>query len=92
MGWGIIAVLLLRYMIEAMAIISKYEKEFDQLLGDLEAVMDKQGAPADLRLMVLGNLATHIINHQIAPGQRKIIADKFAKVLTASVNVQKGAH
>ena len=75
-----------------MAVTSKYEKEFDQLLSDLEAVMDKQAAPADLRLMVLGNLATHIINHQIAPGQRKAIADKFAKVLVASVDAQKGAH
>ncbi|MBO1518885.1 DUF1414 domain-containing protein [Oceanisphaera pacifica] len=75
-----------------MAITSKYEKEFDTLLSDLEAVMDQQQAPADLRLMVLGNLATHIINHQIAPGQRKAIADKFAQVLTSSVDTQKGAH
>lgn len=75
-----------------MPIVSKYEKEFDQLLSDLEAVMDKQQAPADLRLMVLGNLATHIINHQIAPGQRQAIADKFAKVLTASIDSQKGTH
>ncbi|WP_319782197.1 DUF1414 domain-containing protein [Oceanisphaera sp. IT1-181] len=75
-----------------MPVISKYEKEFDQLLSELEAVMDQHLAPADLRLMVLGNLATHIINHQIAPGQRKTIADKFAKVLTASVDTQKGAH
>ncbi|MFD1007606.1 MULTISPECIES: YejL family protein [Oceanisphaera] len=75
-----------------MPVISKYEKEFDTLLSDLEAVMDKQRAPADLRLMVLGNLATHIINHQIAPGQRKAIADKFAQVLTSSVDTQKGAH
>ncbi|MGO1247281.1 MAG: DUF1414 domain-containing protein [Oceanisphaera sp.] len=75
-----------------MAITSKYEKEFDTLLSDLEAVMDQQQAPADLRLMVLGNLATHIINHHIAPGQRKAIADKFAQVLTSSVDTQKGAH
>ncbi|OIN14403.1 DUF1414 domain-containing protein [Oceanisphaera psychrotolerans] len=75
-----------------MPVISKYEKQFDQLLSELEAVMDKHLAPADLRLMVLGNLATHIINHQIAPGQRKAIADKFAKVLTSSVDTQKGAH
>jgi uncharacterized protein len=75
-----------------MPVISKYDKQFDQLLSELEAVMDKHLAPADLRLMVLGNLATHIINHQIAPGQRNAIADKFAKVLTSSVDTQKGAH
>ncbi|ART78733.1 YejL family protein [Oceanisphaera avium] len=75
-----------------MPIVSKYEKEFDQLLSELEAVMDKHLAPADLRLMVLGNLATHIINHQIAPERRHVIADKFAKVLTSSVDAQKGAH
>ncbi|PSJ44908.1 hypothetical protein C7H85_13185 [Zobellella endophytica] len=75
-----------------MPIISKYDKQFDQLLSELEAVMDKHQAPADLRLMVLGNLATHIINHQVAPGQRQAIADKFAKVLTGSVDTQKGAH
>lgn len=75
-----------------MPVISKYEKEFDKLLSELEAVMDQHLAPADLRLMVLGNLATHVINHQIAPGQRQVIADKFAKVLTASVDTQKGAH
>ncbi|MHA6964908.1 YejL family protein [Zobellella denitrificans] len=75
-----------------MPVLSKYDKQYDQLLSELEAVMDKHQAPADLRLMVLGNLVTHVLNHQVAPGQRKAIADKFAKVLTASVDKQKGAH
>ncbi|GAA3525552.1 MULTISPECIES: YejL family protein [Zobellella] len=75
-----------------MPIISKYDQQYDQLLAELEAVLDKHQAPADLRLMVLGNLVTHILNHQVSPGQRKAIADKFTRVLSASIDTQKGAH
>lgn len=75
-----------------MPIISKYDQQYDQLLAELEAVLDKHQAPSDLRLMVLGNLVTHILNHQVAPGQRKAIADRFTRVLSASIDPQKGAH
>lgn len=75
-----------------MPIISKYNNEqFDALMNDLITVLEQHKAPVDLSLMVLGNLATNIING-MAPAQRQAITEKFVQALTASVDNRHDAH
>ena len=45
-----------------MAVKSKYQNnQFDTLLQDLFIVLEQHKAPADLSLMVLGNMVTNIM-------------------------------
>ena len=75
-----------------MPIVSKYNNEqFDALMNDLITALEKHKAPEDLRLMVLGNLTTNIING-MAPAQRQAITEKFIQALTASVGHRHDAH
>ncbi|QCG47415.1 YejL family protein [Aeromonas schubertii] len=75
-----------------MPIVSKYKNEqFDALMNDLIAVLEQHKAPVDLSLMVLGNLATNIIN-ELPQAQRQAIADKFVHALTASVDKGNQPH
>lgn len=70
-----------------MPITSKYDNEkVETLLTEMLAVLDKHQASTDLSLMVLGNLTTNIINHNLSGQQRGLIAEKFAQVLLSSVN------
>ncbi|GAA0493904.1 YejL family protein [Tatumella punctata] len=57
----------------------------EQLLAQLAEVLEKDQAPTDLSLMVLGNMVTNLINSSVAPAQRRSIARTFAEALQASV-------
>lgn len=54
-----------------MATKSKYHtKQFEQLLADLIATIEKHKAPVDLSLMALGNMITNILIENIqSPAQ-----------------------
>lgn len=72
--------------------ISRYSDEHvEQLLSELANVLEKHKAPADLSLMVLGNMVTNLINSSVAPAQRQAIATSFAKALQSSLGDDK-AH
>ena len=66
---------------------SRYSDELvEQLLAELVSVLEKQRAPTDLSLMVLGNMVTNLINTSIASSLRQALARSFADALQASVN------
>ncbi len=69
-----------------MAIVSKYSnQQVEQLLADVLKVVNTPNITTDLALMVLGNAATCVINQQVAPEQRKVLASHFAKALQSSI-------
>ncbi|MFO6424739.1 DUF1414 domain-containing protein [Motilimonas sp. KMU-193] len=69
-----------------MPVVSKYSNErVEQLINEVVEVLQRDQAPLDLALMVLGNATTELINGSVKPEQRAAVADKFAKALTASV-------
>lgn len=72
--------------------LSRYsDQRVEALLSELLQVLEKDQAPTDLSLMVLGNMVTNLINTSVAPAQRKTLARSFAEALQASVNDDK-AH
>ncbi len=73
-----------------MPITSKYtDEQVETILAEVGAVLTKHGASADLSLMIAGNIATNVLNQQVAPAQRKLIAEKFAQALISSLNEPK---
>ncbi|MDE1514605.1 MULTISPECIES: YejL family protein [Vibrio] len=69
-----------------MPITSKYsDQHVETILTEIAAVLDKHHASPELTLMVVGNVATNILNQNVAAGQRKIIAEKFAQALISSL-------
>ncbi|WP_437609800.1 YejL family protein [Erwinia sp. V71] len=71
---------------------SRYSDErVEKLLAELVSVLEKDQAPTDLSLMVLGNMVTNLINTSVAPAQRRNLARSFADALQASVREDK-AH
>lgn len=69
-----------------MPIISKYSNEkIEQMLTEVVNVLDKHEASADLSLMIVGNIATNVLNQEIPASQRKAIAEKFTQALLSSV-------
>ncbi|WP_409500019.1 DUF1414 domain-containing protein [Mannheimia glucosida] len=73
-----------------MATKSKYHtKQFEQLLADLIATVEKHKAPVDLSLMALGNMITNILSENIqSPAQREALADAFADALKQSLKTK----
>lgn len=73
-----------------MATKSKYHtKQFDSLLADLIATIEKHKAPVDLSLMALGNMVTNILSENIqSPAQREALADAFADALKQSLKTK----
>lgn len=70
-----------------MPITSKYSDEkYEIILTEVAAVLQKHGAGPDLSLMIAGNLATNVINENVAIAQRKAIAEKFAQALLSSID------
>ena len=66
---------------------SRYSDErVEQLLAKMVQVLEKDQAPTDLSLMVLGNMVTNLINSDVAPAQRRSLARSFADALQASVD------
>ncbi|BAN97140.1 hypothetical protein E05_23740 [Plautia stali symbiont] len=65
---------------------SRYsDARVEQLLAQLAQVLEKDKAPTDLSLMVLGNMVTNLINTDIAPAQRRSLARSFAEAMQSSV-------
>ena len=64
-----------------MAVKSKYQNnQFDTLLQDLFIVLEQHKAPADLSLMVLGNMVTNIIQNRVQDEQqRERLAEAFCQ-------------
>lgn len=73
-----------------MPITSKYtDKQIENILAEVGAVLDKHSATPELILMIAGNIATNVINQNVAASQRKAIADKFAEALVSSIDAPK---
>ncbi|MGF1741645.1 YejL family protein [Vibrio profundum] len=71
-----------------MPITSKYtDNQVEQILAEVASVLKKHEASPELSLMIAGNIATNIINQNIAAAQRKEIADKFAQALMSSLEI-----
>jgi len=71
---------------------SRYSDErVEQLLAEMVQVLEKDQAPTDLSLMVLGNMVTNLINTSVAPALRQTLANSFAEALKSSVRDDK-AH
>ncbi|NIY82196.1 YejL family protein [Vibrio hepatarius] len=69
-----------------MPITSKYSDEkVEQILTEIAAVLEKHSAGPELSLMIAGNIATNVLNQDVAPSQRKVIAEKFAQALVSSI-------
>jgi len=71
---------------------SRYSDErVEKLLADMVNILEKDQAPTDLSLMVLGNMVTNLINSSVAPALRRPLARSFAEALQSSVHEDK-AH
>ncbi|EEY38034.1 YejL family protein [Vibrio mimicus] len=69
-----------------MPITSKYSDEHvESILTEIAAVLNKHNASPELTLMVVGNIATNVLNQNVAASQRKVIAEKFAQALVSSL-------
>ncbi|WP_172557582.1 YejL family protein [Vibrio fluvialis] len=69
-----------------MPITSKYSDEkVETILTEIAAVLDKHDASPELTLMIAGNVATNVLNQNVASVQRKAIAEKFAQALMSSL-------
>ena len=65
---------------------SRYsDAEFERLMNDVIMVLEKHGTSRDLSLMVLGNVVSHIFEHQVPPASREAMVEQFASVLVKSV-------
>ncbi|USH01621.1 DUF1414 domain-containing protein [Grimontia kaedaensis] len=72
-----------------MPVTSKYQdKNVEQILSDVVNVLEKHKVSTDLSLMVVGNIATNIINNNLPADQRKVIAEKFAQALLSSIDTE----
>ncbi|TDF41723.1 DUF1414 domain-containing protein [Alteromonadaceae bacterium M269] len=66
---------------------SKYSnEEFEALMAEIFVALEKKNADVQLSLMALGNVVTNILQNQVDAGQRKSLAEQFAKVLVKSVS------
>lgn len=71
---------------------SRYSDDrVEKLLAEMVNILEKDKAPTDLSLMVLGNMVTNLINTSVSPAQRHTLARSFAEALQASVHEDK-AH
>ncbi|KAJ9432444.1 MULTISPECIES: YejL family protein [Enterobacterales] len=65
---------------------SRYSDErVEKLLAEMAQILEKDKAPTDLSLMVLGNMVTNLINTSVSPAQRRTLARSFADALQSSV-------
>ncbi|EAR53634.1 hypothetical protein SKA34_20252 [Photobacterium sp. SKA34] len=69
-----------------MPITSKYStKQVEQIIDEMFDVLEKHKTSPELALMVVGDIATNIINANVPAAQRAVIAEKFAKALQTSI-------
>lgn len=68
---------------------SKYsDQQFETLMHDIIAVLEKNKADRDLSLMALGNIVTNIFQHQVDDKHRQKMVEQFTNVLLKSVNTK----
>ncbi|CAG20965.1 hypothetical protein C9J48_18290 [Photobacterium profundum] len=68
-----------------MPITSKYtNQKIEQIISDVFDVLEKHDASAELALMVVGNIATNIINADVPASKKKEIAEQFSQALLKS--------
>lgn len=76
----------LNRLIMTMPVTSKYtNKEVEIILTQIIEVLEKNKASSELSLMIVGNIATNIINADVPKSQRKAIAEKFSQALLSSI-------
>ena len=69
-----------------MPITSKYsDQQIESILAEVAAILEKHSASPELALMIAGNIATNVLNQEIAASQRGAIAEKFAQALVSSI-------
>ncbi|MDN3697954.1 YejL family protein [Vibrio cortegadensis] len=69
-----------------MPITSKYsDQQVETILAEVAAVLEKHNATPELSLMIAGNIATNVLNQNVAASQRVAIAEKFAQALVSSL-------
>jgi len=69
-----------------MPITSKYSNDkVEEILANIALIFEKHGAGPDLSLMIAGNIATNVLNHNVDASQRHLLAEKFAKALFSSL-------
>lgn len=70
-----------------MPITSKYsDTEVEKILAEVAAVLEKQAVGPELALMIAGNIATNVLNQDVAASQRAVIAEKFTQALISSID------
>lgn len=69
-----------------MAKHSKFQdKQVNDIVSDMIAVLEKHQAPLDLSLIVLGNMTSNLLNSSVGSQQRQVLAQAFANSLLNSV-------
>ena len=70
-----------------MPITSKYsDTEVEKILAEVAAVLEKHAVGQELALMIAGNIATNVLNQDVAASQRAVIAEKFTQALISSID------
>lgn len=68
-----------------MPIQSRYSnQEFESLMQDVFQTLEQHKASRELSLMVLGNVAANIMNHQTDDKSREQLVEQFCKALQKS--------
>lgn len=66
---------------------SKYsDQQFEALMARIIEVLEQEKTDRDLSLMVLGNVITRILQHQVREEDRQGMAERFAQILVKSVS------
>ena len=61
---------------------SRYNNdEIETMMNDILLVLEKHEANLDLSLMVLGNVLSHIISHNVPAEQRSKLVETFSSIL-----------
>lgn len=70
-----------------MPITSKYtNQKIEQIISDVFDVLEKHDASAELALMVVGNIATNIINADVPASKKKKLPSNFLKLCLNRLN------
>ncbi len=70
-----------------MPINSKYsDQQIESILAELITVLEKHDVDNQMALMLVGNVATNVLNQNVPASQRKVIAQSFADALLASID------
>ncbi len=76
-----------------MPIQSRYtNEEFETLMQEVFVTLERNNAPKDLSIMVLGNVLATIFENQISEDKREAMVDQFCAVLKKSTIKAKPTH